>query len=229
MGRVKRISKNALALAIALPLIFSAAFLYAARAQPSHANDQMLETYNSIPTETGRNIFLKQSENLQRPVDPELADLDRQIISCSTNVDGLLTSSPNIGGSCTGPGANLDSISGMHLGGQCCGALTDTTKYHEHLEALHKYSNIPDAPLNPYKTPVAIAKGWIDYDKATKLNATEQAVYDQAMKLSEEGPCCCKCWHYFVNEGIGKKMIKEYGYSAKQVADFWDVSDICGT
>lgn len=196
---------------------------------PQNVDDKILQVYNSIPTQTGKNIFLIQSENLAKPVDSELVDLDSQIISCGANVDGLLSSSPNIAGSCTGPGVTLESVKGTYLGGQCCGALMNTTKYHKQLEQLKQYSNIPDVPLDPYKTPVDVAKKWIDYDNKTTLNTSERVVYNQAMKTSEEGgPCCCKCWHYYVNEGIAKKMIRDYGYSAQQVADFWDVSDICG-
>src|SRR5947209_4867519 len=114
-----------------------------------HANSKLFEIYNSIPTQTGKNIFIAQSKNLTKPVDPELVDLDSQIISCSPNVDGLLTSSPNIDGSCTGPSVSLESIKGKYLGGQCCGVLQNTTEYHEHLEKLQQYSNISDIPLNP--------------------------------------------------------------------------------
>ena len=194
----------------------------------THPVDDPHVIYNSIPTETGKNIFLVQSKNLTKSVDPELVDLDSQIISCSPNVDNLLTSSPSIGGSCTGPGVHLDNIDGKYMGGQCCGVLQNTTKYHEHLEKLQQYSSIPDIPLNPYKTPVNIAKKWIDYDNKTMLSTSEQIVYNQAMKMPGEGPCCCHCWHYYVNEGIAKKMIHEYGYDAHQVSDFWNVSDICG-
>ena len=192
------------------------------------SDNQLLEVYNSIPTTTGKNIFLEQSKNLTIPVDPELVDLDSQIISCSPNVDDLFASSPNIGGSCQGPGAHIENITGKYLGGQCCGVLQNTTKYHEHLEKLKQYSDIPDIPLNPLKTPVDIAKKWIDYDNKTTLSVSEQTVFEQALEISEEGPCCCHCWHYYVNEGIAKKLIHDYGYNAKQVADFWDVSDICG-
>lgn len=196
---------------------------------PQNVDSNLLEIYNSIPTQTGKNIFLIQSKNLANPVDPELVDLDSQIISCGSSVDGLLTSSPTMDGSCTGPGVNLESIKGKYLGGQCCGALMNTTKYHRQLEQLKQYSNISDIPSDPYKTPVDVAKKWIDYDNKTTLNTSEQVVYNQAMKISEEGgPCCCKCWHYYVNEGIAKKLIHEYGYSSQQVAGFWDVSDICG-
>jgi len=193
-----------------------------------HADSKLLEIYNSIPTQTGKNIFMVQSKKLTRSVDPELVDLDSQIISCSANVDGLLTSSPNIGGSCTGPSVSLNGIKGKYLGGQCCGVLQNTTEHHEHLEKLKQYSNIPDIPLDPYKTTVDIAKKWINYDSNTTLTASEQMVYNQAMKISGGGPCCCKCWHYYVNEGIAKKFIHDYKYDAKQVVDFWGVSDICG-
>src|SRR5438445_42516 len=80
------------------------------------------------------------------------------------DVIDLLTSSPNIGGSCTGPSVHIDSINGKYLSGQCCGVLKNTTEYHEHLEKLKQYSDISDIPLNPYKTPVDVAKKWIDYD-----------------------------------------------------------------
>jgi len=192
------------------------------------ANSQLLGIYNSIPTQTGKNIFLVQSKNLTKSVDPELVDLDSQIISCNPDVNDLLTSSPNIGGSCTGPSVHIDSINGKYLSGQCCGVLKNTTEYHEHLEKLKQYSDISDIPLNPYKTSVDVAKKWIDYDNKTTLDTSEQLVYNQAMQISGEGPCCCHCWHYYVNEGIAKKMIHDYGYNAQQVSDFWGVSDICG-
>ncbi len=190
---------------------------------------QNLTIQNKIPTQTGKNLFLTQSQNLTIKVDTELVDLDSQIISCDANVDSLFGSSPSIGGSCNGPGTMLNNTNGKFLGGQCCGTLTDTKDYHEQLKKLKKYSNIPDIPFNPYKTPVELAKKWIDYDKNTVLPKNKQTVYDEALKISKEGPCCCKCWHYFVNEGIAKKMINDFNWNSKQVADFWEVSDICGT
>ena len=191
-------------------------------------HEKLLNIQNNIPTQTGKNLFLKQSESLTKTVDPELVDLDSQIISCSPNVDGLLSDSPNIGGSCNGPGATLNDIKGKFLGGQCCGALKDTEEYHEQLEKIKQYSYIPDIPLDPYKTPIDLAKKWINYDENTQLTLDEQALYNMALELSEEGPCCCKCWHYYVNSGIAKYLIKDYSFTAQQVADFWDASDICG-
>jgi hypothetical protein len=191
------------------------------------ANAEVAAEYAKIPTASGKALFMQQSNNLTTPVDPTLADLDSQLITCSPNVDSLLSASPSVGGSCVANGENLATTTGMYLGGQCCGGMKDLTEYNKELKNLQQYKDIPDVPMNPYKTPVAVAKKWIDYDHATVLTPQEQIVMDQAMKLSKEGPCCCKCWHYFVNEGIAKKMIKDYHYSAQQIAAYWDTSSIC--
>ena len=142
------------------------------------ANAQLTETYKAIPTKSGQALFLTQSANLTKNVDPLLVDLDSQIVTCNPNVDSLLSSAPVAGGSCVAGESTL-------------------------------------------------AKYWIDYDHATTLTPSEQRAMDQAMHLSKEGPCCCKCWHYYVNEGIAKKMIRDYHYTAAQVAAYWDTSSIC--
>lgn len=197
-------------------------------ANKSSLHEALAATYASIPTDGGKVNFMKQSNNLAKEVDPVLVDLDKQIITCSPDVDGLFGSNPSTGPSCVGNPTTLKSTDGMYLGGQCCSTMTDLEDYNKELVSLQKYKDIPDVPMNPFKTPIATAKKWIDYDKATTLTASEQAVYDQAMNVSMEKPCCCKCWHYFVNEGIAKKMIRNYHYSAQQVADYWDTSGICG-
>ncbi len=193
---------------------------------PEALHVELLSIQEKIPTETGRNLFTVQSKNLTQKVDPELVDLDSQIISCDANVDNLIPTR-SIGGSCVGGGTTLPNIKGKFLGGQCCGAMKDTKTYHEELQKLQTYKNIPDIPLNPYKTPVELAKKWIDYDKTTGLTKNQQETFNQALSLSKEGPCCCKCWHYYVNEGIAKKMIKDKGWNSQQVAQFWDNSSIC--
>ena len=192
-------------------------------------HQQLLAIENTIPTEAGKNDFLKQSNNLTQKVDPELIDLDSQIITCDASVDGLLSSSHSSGGSCVSPtGNSLTSIQGKFMGGQCCSALMDTKEYHEHLEKLQAYKNMPNIPLDPMHTPVEMAKMWIDYDKNTTLTPDEQKVYDEAYAVSTEKPCCCKCWHYYTNEGIAKQMIKDGTFNAQQIAAYWDASDICG-
>ena len=216
---------------VVLALLISVGVFALSRTKPVDAalSKELSATYASILTAAGKANFMTQSENLTKAVDPTLADLDRQIITCSPNVDGLMTDNPNTGSSCTAGPTMLASTSGMTLGGQCCGAMKNLDEYNKELASLQKYKDIPDVPLNPFKTPIEIAKKWIAYDNATTLNAQEQAIYDQAYAISKEKPCCCKCWHYFVNEGIAKKMIKDYHYTGQQVADYWDSSGICGT
>lgn len=191
------------------------------------AHAELVATYDAIPTASGKSIFLTQSANLTKSVDPILVDLDSQIISCSPNIDSLLSSNPVAGGSCVAGDSTLATMTGLYLGGQCCGAMKDLTEYNKELKNLQQYKDIPGVPMNPYKTPIPLAKKWIDYDHVTTLTPGEQTVMDQAMRLSKEGPCCCKCWHYYVNEGIAKKIILDYHYTAAQVAAYWDTSSIC--
>ncbi len=188
---------------------------------------QLAQAMEKIPTATGKALFNTQSENLTKEVDPTLVDLDSQIISCGADVDGVMGSNPVAGGSCVAGPTNLTSADGKYMSGQCCGPMKDLTAYNAELQKMQLYKDVPDMPMNPYKTPVPLAKQWIDYDKATTLTPEEQKIFDQAMAISKEKPCCCKCWHYFVNEGIGKKMIRDYHYSAQQVAQYWDTATIC--
>ena len=190
---------------------------------------ELLAAEDAIPTQSGKNGFLKQSNNLTQKVDPELVDLDSQIITCDPSVDGLLSHTPSSGGSCVSATGNaIESIQGKYLGGQCCSALADTKKYHENLEKLRAYKSMPDIPLDPMHTPVAMAKKWIDFDNRTTLTPAEQKIYDEAYAMSLEKPCCCKCWHYYTNEGIAKKMIQDGTFNAQEIATYWDSSDICG-
>jgi hypothetical protein len=195
----------------------------------SALRQNLLAIENGIPTEAGKKDFEKQSNNLTQTVDPELVDLDSQIISCDANVDAVASGKGMISGSCvSSAGINAESVAGKFMGGQCCSADMDTKKYHENLQKLQAYKSMPDIPLDPMHTPVAMAKMLIDYDKNTTLTITEQKVYDDAYAMSMEKPCCCKCWHYYTNEGVAKKMIKDGTFNAKQIADYWDASDICG-
>ncbi len=195
---------------------------------PNHALAADQSIYNGIPTDAGKTNFMTQSNNLTKTVDPELVDLDSQIISCAPNVDSLLTKSPTTGGSCLAGPTKLASTTGLYMGGQCCGTLMDTKKYHANLQKLQAYKGMPDIVLDPMHTPIPLAKKWIDYDNATALTPAQQTIFDQAYAISKEKPCCCKCWHYFVNEGIAKKMIIDGAYSAQQIANYWDASGICG-
>lgn len=217
---------------MALALVTTAAVvggLIALRIVPAKTDIALAAIEQSIPTEAGKANFRKQSNNLTRPVDPELVDLDSQIITCDADVDGIASGTGTFSGSCNAAhGGTAQSVAGKYIGGQCCSAMTDTAEYHENLEKLHAYKSMPDVPLDPMHMPVEMAKRWIDYDKTTTLTAAEQKIFDDAYAISKEKPCCCKCWHYYVNEGIAKKMIKDGTFNAQQIAAFWDASDICG-
>ena len=226
-------SKKSILFVIVGVAILVGLFVYGTRISPASPTakalrQKLLATEQSIPTEAGKRNFLKQSANLTKVVDPELVDLDSQLITCGPTVDKLLSSTPAAESSCTAPETNLSSTKGMFLGGQCCSPLMDTREYHENLEKLQAYKSMPDIPLDPMHTPVEMARMWIDYDKNTTLSLAEQKIYDEAYAMSKEKPCCCKCWHYFTNEGIAKKMIKDGQFNSKQIADYWDASDICG-
>jgi len=62
-----------------------------------------------------------------------------------------------------------------------------------------------------------------------ELTSDEQKEYDYAMINSDEkGPCCCKCWHWYVYGGLGKYLIKNYKFTGEQITEIWDLSDGCG-
>jgi len=101
-------------------------------------------------------------------------------------------------------------------------------RYEEQVEGLKKYSDIPEIPGNPYDIPTNLAqqlKGYYDLP----LTPEEQATYDYAVANSHErGPCCCKCWRWYVYGGLGKYLITQYQFTGEQVADVWNLSDGCG-
>ena len=112
--------------------------------------------------------------------------------------------------------------------GSCCGPM-DLHKYQEQVEGLKKYADIPQIPEDPYDVPVLLAKQLFEYQETIQLTADEQAIYDQAMKLSEEGgPCCCRCWRWTAFEGQAKYLITEKKWSAQQIAELWNIEDGCG-
>lgn len=115
-----------------------------------------------------------------------------------------------------------------NIQGACCGAM-DFHRYQEQVEGLKKYKEISQIPKDPYNIPVALAKQLFEYQQTIALNVDQQAVYDQAMKMSKEGgPCCCKCWRWTAFEGLAKYLITEKGYDGQRVADLWDILDGCG-
>lgn len=128
---------------------------------------------------------------------------------------------------CAGPDI-LERVNTERLQGSCCSAM-DFHRYTEQVEGLKKYSDIDKIPADPYDIPVSLAKELLDFQKNIKLTTGQRAVYDGAVKLSEEGgPCCCKCWRWYAFEGLAKYLITEYDFNSEQIAQIWDLEDGCG-
>lgn len=219
--------KTLYAISIAIIVTGSVTGVYIIYQKPlvTHDHDVILSTVSTnqtIPTiaactgllgQSKNYLFQVQSKNFTTSVDPILQHLDNLTISCNSPKDILLMP---------------DNFTNM--GGQCCGVVNDTKKYHEQIEGLKKFSYISDVPTDPYDIPMVQVKKMLAYDANTILTSEENSTLTVAAKMSDEGgPCCCKCWHWYFNEGVAKEMITEYNFTSKQVSNFYDLSDTCGT
>ena len=116
----------------------------------------------------------------------------------------------------------------QRIQGSCCNKM-DHHAYQEQIESLKKYKDISIIPPDPYDISAAQAKQLFKYLEEIELTSEQQTIYNEAMKLSDEGgPCCCKCWHWDAYEGLAKKLIVDYGWNSEQIAGLWDFSDACG-
>lgn len=118
------------------------------------------------------------------------------------------------------------------LQGSCCSPM-NLHRYIEQVEGLKKFKeeadqNISEIPDDPYDIEAKLAKKLLLYYDL-ELTPEEQKAYDYAMENSDEkGPCCCKCWRWYVYGGLGKYLIREKGFTGKQVTEVWNLSDGCG-
>lgn len=124
-----------------------------------------------------------------------------------------------------------DSIASMpdnvRLQGSCCSPMS-AHRYSEQVEGLKKYQNIVEIPPDPYDIEAGLAKKLMSYYDM-QLSTEEQKAYDYSMQNSDEkGPCCCKCWRWFVYGGLGRYLIKEKGFTGQQITEVWNLSDGCG-
>lgn len=116
---------------------------------------------------------------------------------------------------------------GERIQGSCCSPM-DLHRYAEQIEALRKYSHISEIPPDPYDIDPMLAKEYAAH-YGDQLTPDQQAAYDYAMENShEKGPCCCKCWHWYVYGGLAKVLMQKYNFSGEQIAEVWDLSDGCG-
>jgi len=129
-----------------------------------------------------------------------------------------------------------DSIASMpddaRLQGSCCSPMS-LHRYSEQVEGLKKFKsisgqNIDKIPDDPYDIEAGLAKELMSYYDM-ELTPDEQKAYDYAMQNSDEkGPCCCKCWRWYVYGGLGKYLIKNHGFTGEQITQVWNLSDGCG-
>ncbi|MDP3880869.1 MAG: hypothetical protein Q8Q32_01655 [bacterium] len=124
-----------------------------------------------------------------------------------------------------------DSIMTMpdetHIQGSCCSPMS-FHRYSEQIEGLTKYKDIREIPVDPYNVSADLAKELISYYDI-ELTPEEQKAYDYAIEHShEKGPCCCKCWRWYVYGGLAKKLIKERAFTGEQITEVWNLSDGCG-
>ncbi|GEM_PF-190531 len=137
--------------------------------------------------------------------------------------------SQNGNSSCSGD--FKDSIDTMKQGsriqGSCC-SLMNWHRYQEQIEGLKNYKNIKEIPPDPYDIDSGLAKKMKShYDD--KLSPDQQKEYDFAMQNSDEkGPCCCKCWRWYVYGGLAKYLIQNYNFTGEQITEVWNLSDGCG-
>ena len=228
-GNVKIKKSNVIKIVlISILLVLSGVFILNSYNQNKTSSHSLQETYNSLSA-TGKRLYYIQSNELQQEVDPRLVYLDNLTITCGGTRAAQYASGSNLGGSCIGPSAflNFDG-DGPNLGGQCCGAMKNISKYEKHLSTMKKYAFNPDSPPDHFNVSVALVKKLITYDKDAVLTPEQRAVYNEALSISEEGPCCCKCWHWYVNSALAKEFIANYNFTAEQVAEYWEESDICG-
>lgn len=137
--------------------------------------------------------------------------------------------SKNGNSSCSAAFAN--SIQSMpdsaRIQGSCCSPMS-MHRYQEQVLGLKKYQNIPEIPPDPYDIDAGLAKNLKEYYDA-ELTPEEQKTYAYAMEYSnEKGPCCCKCWRWYVYGGLGKLLIQKYGFTGEQLTEVWNLSDGCG-
>lgn len=131
--------------------------------------------------------------------------------SCSSNFQQSIPSIPD----------------NARLQGSCCSPMS-YHRYSEQVEGLKKYKDIPEIPQDPYDIEAGLAKKLMArYDD--QLTPQKQQAYDYAMQNSgEKGPCCCRCWRWYVYGGLAKVLIKNYGFTGQQITEVWNLSDGCG-
>ena len=97
-------------------------------------------------------------------------------------------------------------------------------RYRNQLQALVKYRDIPEIPVNPYDIPASQAARLMQYD-ALVLSSDEEAAFQFAIENSDEkGPCDCMCWRWNVYSGLAKLLIHEHSFTGLEIVEVWNLS-----
>ena len=132
--------------------------------------------------------------------------------------------------SCSGDFYNsISTISDdTRLQGSCCSPMTEG-RYIEQVTNLKKYKDVSVIPSDPYDIPAKLAKQLLNYNNTITPTVDEQKILDAAVAASpEKGYCCCKCWRWYVYEGLSKYLVHEKHFTAQQITDVLTNSDGCG-
>lgn len=125
-----------------------------------------------------------------------------------------------------------DMPEGARLKGSCCSPMS-LHRYTEQVQGLERFKAvsgqaIPEIPDDPYDIEAGLAKRLIAHYEL-ELTPEEQQAYDYAMRNSnEKGPCCCRCWRWYVYGGLAKSLIKNRNFTGEQITAVWNLSDGCG-
>lgn len=112
--------------------------------------------------------------------------------------------------------------------GSCCSPM-DKGAYASQATGLRRYAAIPEIPQDPYDIAAGQAKKLLGYNTTIILTAAQQETYDSALEMThDKGPCCCRCWRWFMTEGLAKFLIVEHSMATQDVAVIVDLTNGCG-
>ena len=129
-------------------------------------------------------------------------------------------------------GSFLSSIPTMPddnmLQGSCCSPM-DFDTYVKQTTFLKKYKDISQIPSDPYNISAKLAKELLNYDKTMTMTDSEQQILNSALaNTKEKGYCCCRCWRWYVYEGLSKYLVRNQHFTSQQITDLLNNSDGCG-
>ena len=112
--------------------------------------------------------------------------------------------------------------------GACCNPLDDA-KYRFQVSGLRAFSNVPEILTDPYDVPASLAKQLLADDSSITLTPAQVAVFNTASSMTHDhGWCCCRCWRWYMSEGLAKMLITKQHMGAAAIAHVVDLTNGCG-